>query len=749
MAIIYVKVLLSIPINYSLTYSFDEDSVNILNTKSDNIKFSVVGKIVLVPLGKKEILGIIVSIEKNTEILLNIQIKEIKQIINLPSVSSSFLKFILWVSQYNMIPVGQVAKMVISYRNISFLKKISFKEFSNEFFQQNTLKQAKKCSIKEYHKESDKQKNQENYQLNRCNTIILTKDQEQVALNILNKSFDFTKTNIIKMNDNITVNQPSVKFNVSLIQGITGSGKTEVYTYIAQKIIEQGGQVLILLPEILLTDQLSQRFNKYLGAVNIWHSQITQVQRRKIWLGVQGLLNEKKSNKTTNKNKKNKEIDTKHYNLDSGIQFVVGARSAIFLPFQNLRLIIIDEEHDSSFKQDEGPIYHARDMAIIRANVEKIPIILSSATPSVESMYNVQLGKYDLYELKKRYSGVSLPKVEVLQVSNKTILHERSITLLKHTLECGEQSLLFVNRRGYAPISMCKFCQLKSKCPSCSFHLVYHKNSNKLRCHYCTYSKLYSQICNQCGNKNDLFIGIGAEKVEEEINKNILPKARTLVVTSDTISNRTKSNEVLLKILNREVDIIIGTQMLAKGLHFQKLQLVIVVDSDSNHMNGDIRAIEKTYQLLHQVIGRAGREEKQGKVVIQTNDSFNPVLKAVLEENSEKFYETEIYNRKQAFMPPFSKIANILIYSSNEDEINKWLHNVMVAQIPKYDAKHLNIMGPAQAPIYKIRKYYRYRFIVRSSRHSILQKFIQEWLQAIEIPRSFKLKVDIDPYNFL
>ena len=754
----YFNVLVPIPIDRPLTYSFlvplkDHDvhaADDQKNTTNRQVS-PVIGSIVVVPVGDREVIGIVSSFSPKPDEV--IKIKPILHILEVPPILQAMLDFIHWVSKYNIIALGSVVKMVLSYRKIHLLEKEVAKQFDEQFSSavglsgshyrrmHSELEQGEQvvsarsvfyirdtCNrqVAGEVKERNPKLNEAmgfNAKAHRMPDISLSKEQQEIASDILSRS------EMLRLNDGHLSDKAILKpaSNTSLIHGITGSGKTEVYTYVAQQIIKNGGQVLVLVPEILLTDQLSQRFEGYLGEISSWHSQMTPANRRKIWVGVHG-----------------------NYANNSRINFVVGARSALFLPFTNLRLIIVDEEHDSSFKQDEGPIYNGRDMAVVRANLEKIPIILCSATPSVESLYNTQSGKYKLYSLHKRYSGVQLPTVEIVQLSHKAILHERSVELLRQTVADGDQALLFVNRRGYAPISMCSSCGYKACCPNCSFHLVYHKRSNNLKCHYCPYTKPYKTLCDGCGKEeNELLLGVGAEKVEEEITRNILPNARTLLVTSDTMSDSKKAKDVLAKIMNHEVDIVIGTQMLAKGLHFERLQLVVVIDAISSYMNGDIRAIERTYQLLHQVMGRAGRSERRGAVILQTNDIKNPVLDTIFKTDSKQFYALEMSNRQGADMPPFSKLAAIMISSTDEHKLLQWFRDTMIPAMPRFASNDLYIMGPSPAPIAKIRKFYRYRFIIRAAKSISLQGLIGQWLQGINIPRSFKLKIDIDPYNFL
>lgn len=514
------------------------------------------------------------------------------------------------------------------------------------------------------------------------------------------------------------------KYSSILLEGVTGSGKTEVYLKAVERVINSGKQALVLLPEIVLTTQLIKRFEERLGFKPVeWHSATSMKDKKINW---QKIVNDES-------------------------KFIVGARSALFLPYPNLGLIIVDEEHDQSYKQEEGVIYNARDMAILKASIENIPIILSSATPSVETIHNVLLNKFCKVHLPSRYGDATLPEIDIVDLNKEQMKSGEwlSPTLkshLNHLIETKQQSLLFLNRRGYAPITYCANCRHKAECPDCNFWMVEHKKKGILQCHYCGFTIPKVTKCSKCGSTEKvLALGPGVERIEEEI-KHYLPNARTLLFTSDTIENSKKAKQAIDAIINHEIDIVIGTQMIAKGLHFPKLNLVGVIEADKNLIGGDIRTLERTYQLLHQVSGRAGRSSQKGKVIIQTYTPESALLKYLSSQNNQSFYEAELNDRREAEMPPFTRLGIITLKSLNESACLEVADHI-AAHIPQSD--DITIFGPSPAPIFVLRRNFRYRFIIKVSKNLSLAKVIHKWLSPINIPHKVKLKIDIDPYSFL
>jgi len=514
------------------------------------------------------------------------------------------------------------------------------------------------------------------------------------------------------------------KYSSHLILGETGSGKTEVYLEIIQQIVNSGSQVLILLPEVLLATQLVKRFKHRLNNCKIaeWNSCLTPKNKSIIWHGVN------------------------NHNID----IVVGARSALFLPFNKLRLIVVDEENDNSFKQTEGIIYNARDMAIVRAHIGNFLILLSTATPSAETYHNAQSSKHIMHRLATRHSGVLFPEVTVVDMketknTSSGWISNKLKSEIENCLKKNQLSLLFVNRRGYAPITVCYNCGQKLSCPNCQFFLVEHRKKSKMLCHYCGYHKANLIQCNMCdSNKALSTVGIGIEKVEEEV-QSAFPNINTITVTSDTVLNFKHASQIVKDIENKKYPIIIGTQMLAKGLNFPNLQLVGIIDSDTSLSNCDLKALERTFQTLYQVAGRSGREKNRGKVILQSHFVNNPIFKFIQEWDYESFIKYELLNRRASSMPPFSRLVIITARSYNEEEVQAFV-KFIIQKAPYH--KNIEILGPAPSPMYKMNNYYRYRIITRSTKEFDLQRYMELWFQKFRIPKQIKMKIDIDPYNF-
>jgi len=509
-------------------------------------------------------------------------------------------------------------------------------------------------------------------------------------------------------------------FQTFLLDGVTGSGKTEVYFEAVADVLRAGGQALLLLPEIALTQQMTQRFAERFGVPPVlWHSHLTPAQRRENWLAVQR----------------------------GEARFVIGARSALFLSFQKLGLIIVDEEHDASYKQDDGITYHARDVAVMRAKLESAPCLLVSATPSVETMVNAQRGKYTPLHLPVRYAGARMPHVQlvdlrVLPPPRQQWLSPPLRDAITKNLTNGEQTLLFLNRRGYAPLILCRACGIRVTCKNCSSWMVLHKSDNSLRCHHCGRKELIPKKCTNCGAE-DKFApsGPGVERVAEEVTA-LWPATRMAILSSD---HEKELAENLQKLADHELDIVVGTQLLAKGHHFPNLTLVGVVDGDLGLQGADPRASERTYQLLHQVSGRAGRAELPGEVFIQSHQPEHPVLQALLRGDRDGFLQMEIAQRQAAGLPPFGRLAAIILAASKEE----WLYEVcrdFARSAPQI--KGVRILGPAPATLSKLRGQYRMRFIVMVPSQMKLQPMLQAWLRHLPKTRALRVQVDIDPQQF-
>ena len=622
------------------------------------------GSIVSVPFGKEEEIGVVWDKEENTN--KNFKLKNIKEKKDV-SLSHNLVKFINWFSLYNLAPKGMVLKMCLGDESFFSKKKETF-----------------------------------NYITKTKNNFILNEEQKNCLQEI---------------------NNLGTKFSTTLLQGITGSGKTIVYFEKIKENISKGRQSLVLLPEIFLTNQFNKRFEDYFGfKPAIWHSKITKKNKRIIWKNI----------------------------INGEIKLVVGARSSLFLPFKNLGLIVVDEEHDSSYKQDEGIRYNARDMAISRASIENIPILLSTSIPSLETFNNVKNKKYNITKLKKRYKNFSLPQAEVIDLKldrkKKNIwIDPKTIMLVKKYLEKKDQVLFFLNRRGYAPFMICKACGSKLDCPNCSIFLTFHKHINKAMCHHCGYKSSVNSKCIKTDQSCDYqMYGPGVEKIYAEL-KQIFPEKKIKILSSDFLSKKKETKNVLTDIENNKIDILVGTQLISKGFNFPNLNCIVVVDADFSGMGFDLRSTEKNIQLYNQLSGRAGRFSKDSLVIYQTFNPSDETLKNILENDPTKFLEDEIILRREKNLPPFTRLIALIISSKSETE------GVFEAQKIKKNLsalKYLEIMGPVSSPIFKIKNNYRTRLLLRSKNNLFVQKHIAKILKKINLSKKIKLIVDVDPLNF-
>jgi primosomal protein N' (replication factor Y) len=514
------------------------------------------------------------------------------------------------------------------------------------------------------------------------------------------------------------------KFAPFLLDGVTGSGKTETYFEPVAAAIRAGRQVLVLLPEIALTENFLARFEARFGAKPVlWHSSLKSTERRRAWRAI----------------------------ADGSAQVVVGARSALFLPYANLGLIVVDEAHEISFKQDDGVRYNARDVAVMRARFEGLPVILASATPALESLHMAEIGVYTKLDLPARYGGASLPAVRLVNLTEEKPGSQRwlagpLIDALRERRDKGEQSLLFLNRRGYAPLTLCRNCGHRFKCPSCSAWLVEHRLSARLACHHCGFEARVPDSCPECGESDCLVAcGPGVERIAAEVGE-LFPEARLAVATSDTLNTPDKAAEFIAMAEGKAIDIIIGTQLVTKGFHFPELTLVGVVDADLGLEGGDLRAAERTYSQVAQVAGRAGRGAKPGEVLIQTRHPDAPVIAALAEGDRDAFYAAETEARRDAGAPPFGRWAAIILSSEDEREARE-------AAVRLGDVRprlaDVQILGPAPAPLALLRGRYRYRFLVNAKRSANLQAVLRDWIAGVNFAPGVRVGIDIDPYSFV
>ncbi len=524
--------------------------------------------------------------------------------------------------------------------------------------------------------------------------------------------------------DDLTAQVKTGGFATTLLEGVTGSGKTEVYFEAVAEALRHDKQVLVLLPEIALSAQFLRRFAERFGAEPVvWHSDVPRKKRRDAWRAVS----------------------------DGSARVVVGARSALFLPFAKLGLIVVDEEHDGSFKQEDGVCYNARDMAVVRGRLEDLPVILCSATPSMETLVNVELGRYGGLTLAERHGGAALPDVAAVDMRSAGTarghwLSPPLVDAIQTALDAGEQGLLFLNRRGYAPLTLCRTCGHRFACPNCSAWLVEHRHFGRLQCHHCGFSGPVPESCPACGSTDSLVAcGPGVERLLEEVEQ-CFPDCRTEVMSSDTLAGPDVAQELIARFEAREIDLLIGTQVAAKGHHFPMLTVVGVIDADLGLEGGDLRAMERTWQLLHQVAGRAGRAEHPGRVLLQTYDPENPVLAALVSGDRDGFLGYLKEQRRAAGMPPFGRLAGIILSGTREGDVRD-LARELARHGPRGDG--IQTLGPAPAPLSLLRGRYRWRLLVHARRDVDLQGAIRAWLKPVKLRGTMRLQVDIDPYSFL
>ena len=625
------------------------------------------GDFVKAPFGSTEITGVVWPHEEKTK--KKFKIKKISKKINVENLNTSMIQFISWFSKYNLVPLGMSLKMCLLNKDV--VEKYFDKEFNKFVIKKNK------------------------------NKFLLNEDQK--------KSLKFMRN-------------AGLNYNVIVLEGVTGSGKTLVYFERVKDIIDKGLQALILLPEIALTNQFSRRFKEFFGAEPpIWHSGTTKKNKSIIWKGI----------------------------TQGKIKIVIGARSSLFLPFKNLGIIVVDEEHDVSYKQDEGVSYNARDMAITRASLENIPINLVTSIPSIETYNNIVNKKYHITKLEKRYKKASLPTIEIINLHSElldknTWIANKTINKVSQYLDKGDQVLFFLNRRGYAPFVICKKCGYKFQCPNCAVNLNFHKKLNKLLCHYCGHKSLLSRLCKDNIKCDLLFCGPGVERIFAELRK-IYPNKKIEIFSSDTLKKNKSTGTLLKKVEKNKIDILVGTQLLSKGFHFPKLNCIVVVDGDFSSHGYDLRSAEKNIQLYHQLSGRAGREGGTSTVYFQTYTPEDEILLNISKNDPHAFLQRELLLRREKKLPPFYRLISLIISGKNESLIMKFAINIK-SKLPKI--KEVNVLGPVLAPITKIRKKYRCRILIRYPKNLFIQKYLSQILNKIKITPGIKLEVDVDPINF-
>jgi len=692
------------------------------------------GSYVQVSLGQKEVIGVVWGPST-----INLEVDKIKVILktlNVMPMTSELMKFLEKVSLYTITPLSSVLRLATRVPNLGSAevmdKKYSF--YSDEIKKLTTSR----SKVLNFLKENHKLKFELSEIIKNCNVsssvVHGLVSLEAVSVDWVPRDQEFLSLNPLVKGEKLTEEQTSAvkkirgaeTYNTILLNGVTGSGKTEVYLECIADCIKENKQALVLLPEIGLTAEFLARVEARFGArPGEWHSGISLTERRRVWKMVsQGKL-----------------------------QLVVGARSALFLPFQNLGLIVVDEEHDHSYKQDDGVLYNARDMAVLRGSLSAARVMLASATPSLESWVNARKGKYLGVDLKWRYGGATLPTITAIDMRSESLSSGKWIspTLLskiKEKLEKSEQTLLFLNRRGYAPVTICRSCGEQISCDQCDSRMVQHRFVERLICHQCGKTSRIPNKCNSCNSDDTLsVVGPGIERLAEEVTK-LFPTARVGVLSSDLFTTPMSLRKQLSEIESGKIDIIVGTQLVAKGHNFPELTLVGVIDADLGLQGADLRAAERTFQLINQVSGRAGRQNKPGETLIQTYDPEHRVIKAILEADLEKFWSLEANDREKAGVPPFGRFVGIILSGvslKNVEDTGK----ILFKNSTNLRNLGVQVFGPAPAPFSRIKGKYRQRLLVKAERKFPIQSFLKDWILTVKSRKGVRIQIDIDPYNFL
>ncbi len=695
------------------------------------------GDYVIVPLGPRNVAGVVWG-DGGDEKLASSKIKPIHSQYDLPPLDAAHRKFIDWAARYTMSPLGLFLKLTMSVPSaLERPKDIRAYRIADGMQQAKEGLSPAAKRVVEIAKDGLARKQSELAREAGCGTSVIKTLVEKGYLKevALAEPPPCRRPDLERHGASLSSVQNKVAqrlisgvekemFSASLLDGVTGSGKTEVYFEAVAAALKAGKQALILLPEIALSNAFLVRFKDRFGcAPALWHSSLSDHQRKITWRGV----------------------------ASGESRVVVGARSALFLPYKDLGIIVVDEEHDPAYKQEEGVIYNARDMAVVRAHMGKIPVVLVSATPSLETMQNVWLGKYEHLQLPDRHGGAEMPDVHIIDLTKDKPERQNFIAptledVMRKTIE-GEkgQVLLFLNRRGYAPLTLCRSCGHRFECPRCTAWLIEHRKTGRLHCHHCGYDTRIPPTCPKCGEVDSLVAcGPGVERIMEEVQEKF-PSARTLILSSDTATTHEQLKSMLDDICNHKVDIIIGTQIIAKGHHFPKLTCVGVIDADLGLSGGDLRASERTFQLLHQVAGRAGREADKGHVYLQTYQPENRVMQSLQSNNRDDFLEVEAAQREAAKMPPFSRLAGIIVSGREEAQVIDI--SKKLGQISPHGAG-IQTLGPADAPMYRLRGKFRRRLLVRADKNIHIQDAIERWIADLKIPTAVRVQVDIDPQSF-
>ena len=694
-----------------------------------------VGQFVEIPIGPRLCVGVVWGGSSTN--LERTRLKYITRILELPPMKSELKNFIIQCANYTVSPLNKAFKLSFGAQNLLRLPKgRKFYKIGNLELKSNSLKRKKIIEFLE-------QAPEELFSMKELTSSLSTSPGlindliklGNIELHFKNEFRPYqqcigTFSNTLSSAQKTASNQlcalvRNQTYSTTLLRGVTGSGKTEVYLDAVSQALIMGKQVLVLVPEIALSIDFVRRVvDRFKVEPGEWHSGVSRKERFRLY----------------------------HAVVNNDVQLVIGARSALFLPFANLGLIVVDEEHDSSYKQEEGVCYNARDMAVMRGSILKAQVILASATPSLETWVNTKTRKYGRIDLAERYGAAILPDIEVLDLRDVnmptgTFISPKLQDEIKFRIENGEQSLLFLNRRGYAPITICSACGFQIGCKSCDSRLVQHRFKKKLICHQCGDSMDIPLNCPKCFTEGQLkAVGPGVEKVAEEC-ENLFPEARVGILSSDSIDNIEQLQEKFSRLASGQIDIIVGTQLVSKGHNFPNLTLVGVVDSDLGLQGSDLRAAEKTFQSLRQVSGRAGRDKKRGKALLQTYVPGHPVIMAIAAGNDEAFWDIEAATREQAKVPPYGKLVALVLSGPNEKDLFDISHKLVRVWIKSY-AEETQIFGPALAPVAKIRNRFRVRLLIKCQKRKNIHLLLRDWIASVSPPRSVRILVDVDPQSF-
>ncbi|MGB6760785.1 MAG: primosomal protein N' [Xanthobacteraceae bacterium] len=698
------------------------------------------GDIVTVPLGAREATGVVWAENPKPDIRLDNRLKDIEQKLEVPPLQPELRTFVDWVANYTVNSRGMVLRMCLRMgEHLGEERERVGVRLAGAAPQRMTPARQRVLTLladgmtrgkSEAAREAGTSAGVVDGLIDEgtLQTVVLPPEPvaEQPDPDFVQPEFSAAQRGAA---DALKATVAKGGYTVTLLDGVTGSGKTEVYFEAVADTIRSGRQSLILMPEIALTAQFLDRFTTRFGTRPAeWHSELTPRRRARTWEAV----------------------------AKGEASVVVGARSALFLPYADLGLIIVDEEHDPAYKQEDGVHYHARDMAVVRGHIAKIPIVLSSATPSVESEANARRGRYQRLALPERFGGQRLPSVEAIDLRAASPPRGRFISPVlagevKTALERREQALLFLNRRGYAPLTLCRTCGFRFSCPNCAAWLVDHRFRKQLVCHHCGFAMPHPANCPKC-SAQDSFVacGPGVERLEEEVHE-LFPEARVLVLSSDLVATVERMREEFAEIAEGRFDVIIGTQLVAKGHNFPMLNLVGVVDGDLGLSNGDPRAAERTFQLLHQVVGRAGRDAGIGRGFLQTHQPDHPVMRALIAQDREAFYDAEIELREKTHYPPFGRLASMVVSGADKHETMAYARKLARSAPINENAKEgVRMLGPAEAPLALIRGRHRMRLLLKAPRQYDLSAYLRRLLAKAPKRRgTIKLDIDVDPQSFL